>query len=51
MKIFLAQEAAMGGSEDMLHFPVDLLIRLPLTFISERVTNLSTAIDRNRPDE
>jgi hypothetical protein len=46
------EEAARGGSEDMLHYSVDTLLRMPLRILSERFSqNLSIKMDRNTRDE
>ena len=43
---------AAAGSEDMMHSPVDALLRRPLTTLSHHVEGkLPITIDRNRTDE
>ena len=46
------RDAATVGSEDMMHSPVDALLRRPLMTLSYHVEGrLPIAIDRNRADE
>jgi hypothetical protein len=49
---FTGREAAAGCSEDMMHLPLDMMLRLPLNLISERTGGiLPILIDRNRVNE
>jgi hypothetical protein len=44
--------ASAGGSEDMLHSPIDNLLRHPLIIIRSSLGNkLPIQLDRNRTDE
>jgi hypothetical protein len=45
-------DATAGGSEDMMHGPIDALIKSPLRAINHYVGGkLPIEIDRNRTDE
>jgi hypothetical protein len=46
----LGRSAAAGGSEDMLHSPMDALVRYPL-FLIEGYLGLPIDMDRHRADE
>jgi hypothetical protein len=41
----------LGSTEDMLHSPIDVLVRYPLSLLGNKTPGLSISMDRNRMDK